>query len=274
MTDYAANANSKHVTRRIDFNDVLVGALKIPGVKIDRESFLREQFGTKSQESMHLILSDGPIEAGIDRAELQTIAKKIVDTTTLQSSGISFLTGLPGGLTMAATIPADIAQFYAMDLRMAQQIAYLYGEPDLFRNGLPDDERVRNQLTVFCGVMFGVSGATSLARAATAKIAKQMTVTLPRKALTKTLYYPLIKSIAKALGIKMTKQVFARGVSKMVPLLGGAISGGMTFAMMKPMGRRLISVFEEAHFTYTEDYLNKDLSNLESLATSDPQQQE
>lgn len=172
---------------------------------------------------------------------------------------------------MAATIPADIAQFYAMDLRMAQQIAYLYGEPDLFRNGLPDDEQVRNQLTIFCGVMFGVSGAVSLARAASAKIGKQIMSTLPKKALTKALYYRLIKSIAKVLGIKMTKQVFARGVSKFVPLLGGAVSGGMTYAMMRPMGNRLIVTLDEAHFAYTEESLEADLSNLESFAAGDQQ---
>jgi hypothetical protein len=59
-----------------------------------------------------------------------------------------------------------------MGVRMARQITYIYGEPDLFRNGLPDDDRVRNQLTVFCGVMFGVTGAASLARAATVKVAR------------------------------------------------------------------------------------------------------
>lgn len=270
MTANTADSVSKRDTRQIDFNDVLVTALKIPGVKIDRESFLREQFRTKPLESVNDILASGPVDAGISQAELRAIASRIVDTATLQSSGMSFLTGLPGGLTMAATIPADIAQFYAMDLRMAQQIAYLYGEPDLFQNGLPDDGRVRNQLTVFCGVMFGVSGATSLARAATAKIAKQMMSTLPKKALTKTLDFRLIKSIAKVLGIKMTKQVFARGVSKFVPLLGGAISGGMTFAMMRPMGNRLIDALEEAHFAYTEESLKADLSDLESLAVDGP----
>lgn len=270
MTANTADSASKRNTRQIDFNDVLVTALKIPGVKIDRESFLREQFRTKPLESVNDILASGSVDAGISQAELRAIASRIVDTATLQSSGMSFLTGLPGGLTMAATIPADIAQFYAMDLRMAQQIAYLYGEPDLFQNGLPDDERVRNQLTVFCGVMFGVSGATSLARAATAKIAKQMMSTLPKKALTKTLYFRLIKSIAKVLGIKMTKQVFARGVSKFVPLLGGAISGGMTFAMMRPMGNRLIDALEEAHFAYTEESIKADLSDLESLAVDGP----
>lgn len=119
--------------------------------------------------------------------------------------------------------------------------------------------------------MFGVSGAVSLARAASAKIAKQLMSTLPKKALTKALYYRLIKSIAKVLGIKMTKQVFARGVSKFVPLLGGAVSGGMTYAMMRPMGNRLIDALDEAHFAYTEESLEADLSNLESFADEDQQ---
>ncbi|MCI1834350.1 MAG: EcsC family protein [Bifidobacterium tibiigranuli] len=271
MTANTSTTAGNHVTRQIEFNDVLVNALKVPGVKIDRDSFLRNQFKTKPQEFVKDILSEGPVAAGVYQDELRTLARKIVDTTTLQSSGMSFLTGLPGGFTMAATIPADIAQFYAMDLRMAQQIAYIYGEPDLFRNGLPDDDRVRNQLTVFCGVMFGVAGAASLARAATAKIAKQMMISLPKKALTKTLHYRLIKSIAKVLGMKMTKQVFARGVSKFIPLLGGALSGGMTYAMMRPMGNRLIDALETAHFAYTEESLKEDLSNLESLSDEDSQ---
>ncbi|MEK0264859.1 hypothetical protein [Bifidobacterium mongoliense] len=271
MTADTVNPRSKRTTKQIDFNGILVSALKIPGVKIDRKSFLRNEFQTRPSEFVNDVLSRGPVEAGISRDELSALAKRIVDTATLQSSGMSFLTGLPGGLTMAATIPADIAQFYAMDLRMAQQIAYLYGEPDLFRNGLPDDEQVRNQLTIFCVVMFGVSGAVSLARAASAKIGKQIMSTLPKKALTKALYYRLIKSIAKVLGIKMTKQVFARGVSKFVPLLGGAVSGGMTYAMMRPMGNRLIVALDEAHFAYTEESLEADLSNLESFAAGDQQ---
>ncbi|MEK0209517.1 hypothetical protein [Bifidobacterium mongoliense] len=271
MTADTVNPRSKRTTKQIDFNGILVSALKIPGVKIDRKSFLRNEFQTRPSEFVNDVLSRGPVESGISRDELSALAKRIVDTATLQSSGMSFLTGLPGGLTMAATIPADIAQFYAMDLRMAQQIAYLYGEPDLFRNGLPDDEQVRNQLTIFCGVMFGVSGAVSLARAASAKIGKQIMSTLPKKALTKALYYRLIKSIAKVLGIKMTKQVFARGVSKFVPLLGGAVSGGMTYAMMRPMGNRLIVALDEAHFAYTEESLEADLSNLESFAAGDQQ---
>jgi hypothetical protein len=96
-----------------------------------------------------------------------------------------------------------------------------------------------------------------------------MMISLPKKALTKTLYYRLIKSIAKVLGVKMTRRVFARGISKFVPLLGGALSGGTTYAMMCPMGNRLIGALETAHFSYTEESLKEDLSNLGSLSDED-----
>jgi hypothetical protein len=44
----------------------------------------------------------------------------------------------------------------------------------------------------------------------------------------------------------------------------------MTFAMMRPMGNRLIDALEEAHFAYTEESLKADLSDLESLAVDGP----
>jgi hypothetical protein len=43
----------------------------------------------------------------------------------------------------------------------------------------------------------------------------------------------------------------------------------MTYAMMRPMGNRLIDALETAHFSYTEESLKEDLSNLESLSAED-----
>jgi hypothetical protein len=37
----------------------------------------------------------------------------------------------------------------------------------------------------------------------------------------------------------MTKQTFAKGVSKAVPIVGGAVSGGITFATFRPMSAKL-----------------------------------
>ena len=44
-------------------------------------------------------------------------------------SGISAALGMPGGVAMSATIPADIVQYYGYTLRAAQKLMYLYGFP-------------------------------------------------------------------------------------------------------------------------------------------------
>ena len=37
----------------------------------------------------------------------------------------------------------------------------------------------------------------------------------------------------------MTKKVFAKGVGKAIPVIGAVASGGVTFAIFKPMTKRL-----------------------------------
>lgn len=48
-----------------------------------------------------------------------------------------------------------------------------------------------------------------------------------------------MKKVAGYLGVQMTKQTFAKGVSKAVPIVGGAVSGGLTFATYRPMSAKL-----------------------------------
>lgn len=254
--------------------EVIKTAIQIPGVKVDRELFLREQFKGKNPEIIERIISEGPVNAQCTRAELKKLAQRIVNDRTLKSTGASFMAGLPGGLAMAATIPADILQFYGVALRMAQEVAYIYGESDLWNDGFVDDEKVTNQLIIYCGVMFGVSGASAAIRVLSSQLAKQALKKLPQMALTKTVYYPIVKSIAKVLGAKMTKEVFAKGVSKAVPVIGGVISGGLTFATMKPMGGRLIEAFDEAHFDYTQSEFEADLKIISEIDTDEKENAE
>ena len=237
---------------KVSLVNVISTAVQIPGVKVNRETFLREQFKNVSPEDLELIVEKGPVEANRSRAELRKMAKKLIHERTLMSSGVSFAAGIPGGFTMAATIPADMLQFYGVALRMAQEISYLYGEPDLWNMDILDRDRVTNQLILYCGVMLGSAGAAQTVRVLSSSLAKQALKKLPQKALTKTFYYPIVKSIAKAFGAKMTKEVFAKGVSKAVPIIGGVVSGGITLATMLPMGTRLTDALEEAHFDYTE----------------------
>ena len=267
--------NNKRVSKAgFSLVDIVSTAIRIPGVKVNRESFLREQFKDLPPEHIQLIVAKGPVEANCSRSELRKIAKNLVKKKTLISSSASFIAGIPGGLAMAATIPADMLQFYGAALGLAQELAYIYGEGDLWSGDLPDTEKVTNQLILYCGVMLGASGAAQTIRVLSSSLAKQALKKLPQKALTKTFYYPIVKSIAKAFSAKMTKEVFAKGVSKVIPVIGGVVSGGVTFATLMPMGTRLTDVLEEAHFSYTQDYFEADWSEIVEVYEKEKSEEE
>lgn len=247
------------------FELALTTSLKIPGVKVDRTSFLIKELSNHvPEEKINQVVKSNTIEAGIDLNLLDKIAKNLISKRTNQTAGASFLAGLPGGLAMAATIPADTLQFLGVALRIAQELAYLYGYEDLWKDDNIDNERVKNELTLFLGAMFGVGGATTALRVISTNVAKQALKKIPQKALTKTIYYPIIKKIAATMSVKMTKDTFAKGASKAIPIIGGIVSGGLTYMSMKPMGNRLKDALASSiNENYTEEDLKKDIKDLE-----------
>jgi hypothetical protein avisC_11410 len=60
-----------------------------------------------------------------------------------------------------------------------------------------------------------------------------------RKALMKGTWYPVVKKSLKVIGISVTKQGFTKTMSKILPLIGGVISGGMTFVSLQTQANRL-----------------------------------
>ena len=251
------------------FVDTISKAIQLPGVKVNRNEFLVSVFKDADSDVREKILNEGPIAAGCSKEEIKRLAKRLVNERTLTSTGLSFAAGLPGGIALAGTIPADTIQFYGIALRLAQEISYLYGADDLWENGSVDTEKVINQLILYCGVMFGVSGASATLKLMAASISKQALKKLPQQALMKTVYYPIIKRIVTFFGAKMTKDIFAKGVSKAIPVVGGLVSGGLTLASMRPMGLRLVNSFDEASFDYTEEDFNNDFDEAMNIIDVD-----
>ena len=119
-------------------------------------------------------------------------------------------------------------------------MAYIYGWDEIFAESSELDANTESQLILFIGVMSGVGAAnTAVAKLFGETAMNAVAKRVAAKALTKTWYYPIVKKIAAMLGQKMVKATFAKGVSKAVPILGGAISGGLTLATFKPMAHRL-----------------------------------
>ena len=252
----------KSIAKEYALESIVTTALQLPGVKVNRKKFLAETFSS-TPEKIEDIVEQGPVSFGISQEELQRLAKKWIIRRTSESSAASFLAGVPGGLLLAATIPADVMQFFGMALRLAQELAYLYDAPDLWDAGQISQERVQNELLLYIGTMFGVSGAVSGVRVLTSQLSKTALKKLPQKALTKTFWYPIVKQIGKALGVRVTKTTVAQGVSKAVPIIGGVVSGTINFASMLPMANRLQDTLEKACFDYSETEFNEDVTIIE-----------
>lgn len=226
----------------IDSTDLILMALKVPGVKIKREEFLRKElFKNHSDEQIKLAIATTPAKAGISKEEIDKIADEVIAFERNAVSGISVALGVPGGAAMAATIPADIAQYYGYMLRAAQKMLYLYGFPELdtSEEKMVLDSATINSLTLCLGIMYGVANANNAIKAMAKALAAGVEKKLLRAALTKGTIYPIVKSIAKWFSVSMTKQVFAGFFKKAIPIVGGAIGGGLTFVTFKPCCERL-----------------------------------
>lgn len=245
------------MSESINFEMVLKTAAGLPMVKIERESFLQTALAKHfDQETINIAIAENPAAAGISVERINEIAKNSINYETTKVTALSAAAGIPGGFAMLGTVPADLAQYFGHMLRILQKLVYLYGWQELFdENGNMDDETA-NLLTLFTGVMFGVSGATSAVTKIAEKAAEHTAKNLAKKALTKGAIYPIVKKVAGLLGVKMTKQIFARGVSKIVPVLGGAVSGVLTLATYKPMAEKLRKYLEGLKLADVKFYKN------------------
>lgn len=253
--------NKKEIKKAISFDLLLTQTASLPLVRIDRENFLRAELKKYCDEEVIQVAIDyNPAFAGISNIIIDRIANSCIAFETGKVSVISTAAGIPGGYAMIATIPADITQYFAHVLRIMQKLVYLYGWEDLLLGKDEMDDETRTLLTMFVGVMFGVKGATDVIGKVSLKVAENVGKKLSQKALTKGIIYPIVKKVAKMIGIQMTKEIFAKGVSKVVPIIGGVVSGGVTFVSFYPMARKFkkyLSGLNPAKKSYYENNTDK-----------------
>lgn len=223
------------------FELVLSAAAQLPGVRIDREKYLAGALSKKfSPEVIATAIDSSPAAAGIRPEKLSSIADASIRYESTKVTAISTAAGIPGGFAMAGAVPADLAQYFAHVLRITQKLAYLYGWDHIFE-GTEEEigDETRNLLILFIGVMFGANGAADAITKISSKVAAAVANKLPQKALTKGAIYPIVKRVAGYIGVKMTKDIFAKSISKVIPVIGGVISGGVTLATYAPMCLKL-----------------------------------
>lgn len=231
------NAIDENGNGEIDIEDIIIKGLKVPGIRINREEFLRKQLMKLYPEQViETAIAESPMKAKIPVCEIDRLADEVIKFERNCVSGISAALSTPGGWAMAATIPADIIQYYGYLLRATQKLLYLYGFPsiDTEEEGSKFDDATMNTLIVCFGTMYGVAGANNALKGIATALSVGVEKQLLKKALTKGTIYPIVKSTAKWFGVKMTKEVFAGFFKKAIPVVGGVLGGGITFLSFKP----------------------------------------
>lgn len=217
--------------------------LRLRGLRINREQFLTAELRRRrvAEDVIARAVADRPAAAGVAAETLDDIARHSIAFETKKSATMAFAAGLPGGFALIGTMPADITQYYIHAFRVMQKIAYLYGWQSFLDDCLEVDDETLGKLGAFLGVMLGVSGASTALTGFANNVARPaLQKQLASKALTKTAYYPLVKQTLKRVGVQINKQIFARTVTKVVPLVGGIASGCLTYASLRTGSVRLM----------------------------------
>lgn len=231
-----------------DIEDFIILGLKTPGIRIQREDFLRAEFMKKfPKDTIEKAIASTPAQSGIPIEDINEIADQVIQYERNCVSGISAALGVPGGFSMVATIPTDIVQYYGYMLRAAQKLMYLYGFPeiDTNENNQKFDSETLNILILCLGAMYGVQGANAAIKALAKAFAEGVQKKMMKAALTKGTIYPIVKSISKWFGVNMTKQVFSGFFKKAIPVVGGVIGGGLTYLSFKPCCLKLKHSLED-----------------------------
>ncbi|MGW1716642.1 hypothetical protein [Streptomyces sp. NPDC002156] len=263
------------------FSTVLLAAAKLPGVRINREAYLRSALARHcSEDDIRRAIEETPAAAGISVEVLDKLANDSIRYETAKVSALSAAAGIPGILALPATVPADLAQYFGHMVRIAQKLAYLYSWPDLFSDDGDDghdvDDATMGVLTLFFGVMFGTQSANAAVGKVAGMMAEQVAKKLPQKALTKGVIYPVVKKVAAYLGVQMTKQSFAKSVSKAIPVVGAVVSGGLTLATYLPMAKRLkkhlssLELTKPSHRVVDDEVLDGDVVDGEVVEDHEP----
>ncbi len=246
------------VVNKIDnlkIEELIKQTFKMPQVKVDRAEFLRLELQKYyPYETVKTAVRNNPAYAGIKKSAINEIAKQVINMETRKVTAISIVAGVPGGFGMAAAIPADLAQYFGAVIRTLQELAYLYGFPEFEIDGSGADDDTMDQILILLGVMFGVreasKGVDQIAGAEANKVSRGLVKTV----LAKSAVYPIVRNIAGNIGIRMSKEIFASGVSKAVPVIGGAVSGGITHATFQSSALRLKNSLSKQPLSDAEYY--------------------
>ena len=224
------------------FDEVLAQAALLPGMSVGRQTFLREMLKKQPQGTVDAAIRTTPARAGVSRRVVARLCKKAGAHETRQTTVLSIAAGVPGGAAAAATIPADLVQFYAHLIRVIQKYSYLYGWRDACEFGNTGmGECARCAITLFLGVMSGVAKADETL----CWLSRRRDIANPSMLFQESAVQDAAREVGEALSKRMAHRMTGQVVGKAIPLAGAVISGTMAHGGFADMQRRLRTKLDE-----------------------------
>lgn len=215
-------------------------ALKIPGVKVNRTAFLKHQLRPYISDDRLALVSEKKTYDITEDKILDLVADATIKNHVRTVTLLSAASGVPANPLIAVGLASvDVAQYFAQVLMLSQKIAYIYGFPDLMDENENFTEVSKSMLFVLLAVAFGCKIGDQKIRLVLAALAKGVEKRLPKKALTYTWWYPIIKRIAPWFMKKMTKEKMGAIAGKVIPLAGIPLSGGFTYLSFRKAAKHL-----------------------------------
>lgn len=219
--------------KNVSFEEVFALVLKTPGICVNREKFLADTFGDNPE-----LKTKRPI----DIYDISIIDKRADDTIALAKTAVTTLStaaGIPGGIAMIPAALVDIVQYYANSLVIIQKLGYIYGWPSLQDKDKNLNDANVHALLLYLGVSMGVSVANKFIQELAEGVGKVAAKKIGQTAVTKTIWYPVLKKIMAAFNKKLTKEAAQQMVKKAIPFFGAALSGVLTLLTFSIETKRL-----------------------------------
>lgn len=239
-----------------DFENVLVKAMKVPGVVIERDLFLRQVLAERRDEGdIEKAISFCPAKAGFSKKTIDEIAKKCLFSETGKVTALSGAASFPGGLGAPIVAVADVTSYFAFLIRAIQMMGYLYGFQDLSLKANPISEEEMNRLMVFLGVMYEVEGAEITLHRIADDIADAIASIPDDDIVTNEEMLPVAERVHKFVGTRITRQMVADMVASAIPLAAPGLSGGLTFSLYKTRCKRLVEALSSYRLCEKDNFL-------------------
>lgn len=226
--------------------------LKIPGVKVNREEFLRKSLSDKlTITDLDNAIENGTSAAGISLTIIQKAAHDCISGIKIGSTAESAVTGLPGGvLGITAGLLTDLTQFYANLIILIQKLVYLYGMKDI--NSYGDIKNNDSNMAIFILIFMGAASSVETAEIASKVVIKRLAAQYAKDSgklilLAKPTFYSIAKKVAKSIGVSITKKGFAKAASKTVPIIGAGISAALNLVAFTPLANHLNKLLSETY---------------------------